>query len=582
MSKSWTQLGWNEQVLGPLPEEWDVGPLDKVLTSIDAGRSPDLPDRPAQAGEWGVLKVSAIRSSGLQETENKAVIRPSLIDPSVEVKNGDLLVSRANTPVLVGLACYVREPRSGLMLSDKTLRLNIDSKLALPKFVSYLLQAPFSRRQIEVNGTGSSGSMKNISQDEIRSLVLPLPGIQEQYRLTEILDTADKVIRATEQLIAKLEHTKQGLLHDLLTLGIDEDHRFRDADLHPEKFKLTSPGRIPATWDVVSVGNIGDVLLGRQRSPQQQKGRFLLPYLRVANVFDGFIDYSDVLRMNFTPREQEIYGLRSGDLLLNEGQSLELVGRCAIYEDRPDLHCFQNTLVRYRCSESIIPAFAYLTFKYWLALGRFMRVAKKTTSMAHLGASRFAAMPIVVPSLTEQQNIVAAFDSFEHRIATERDQLAKQKLVKQGVMDDSADRAGAGRSLSVSAGPEYSRVELPLVQQLKGLGWSHVEGSKSDPGMTGRGSFREVFLEGRLRDCAEADQPRSRLASPGWMRGGFRRRLERCCGRRRSGWLRSIRSLPSGCCWARRWTGLRGGITGGIGLFSSLTGSIRSGTTSWW
>jgi type I restriction enzyme R subunit len=51
----------------------------------------------------------------------------------------------------------------------------------------------------------------------------------------------------------------------------------------------------------------------------------------------------------------------------------------------------------------------------------------------------------------------------------------------------------------VSDGQEYSRVELALVAQLKGLGWSHLEGSKSDPGATGRGSFREVFLEGRLR-----------------------------------------------------------------------------------
>ena len=53
----------------------------------------------------------------------------------------------------------------------------------------------------------------------------------------------------------------------------------------------------------------------------------------------------------------------------------------------------------------------------------------------------------------------------------------------------------------MSTGPEYERVELPLVEQLKGLDWSHIEGSKSDPGVTGRGSFREVFLEERLRDA---------------------------------------------------------------------------------
>ena len=47
----------------------------------------------------------------------------------------------------------------------------------------------------------------------------------------------------------------------------------------------------------------------------------------------------------------------------------------------------------------------------------------------------------------------------------------------------------------MSGGPEYLRVELPLVRQLTGLGWSHIEGSKSDPGVMGRGSFRETFLE---------------------------------------------------------------------------------------
>lgn len=53
----------------------------------------------------------------------------------------------------------------------------------------------------------------------------------------------------------------------------------------------------------------------------------------------------------------------------------------------------------------------------------------------------------------------------------------------------------------MNGGPEYSRVELPLVEQLKGLGWSSIEGSKSDPEVTGRGSFRAVFLEGRLRSA---------------------------------------------------------------------------------
>jgi type I restriction enzyme S subunit len=72
------------------------------------------------------------------------------------------------------------------------------------------------------------------------------------------------------------------------------------------------------------------------------------PYLRVANVFENRIDISDVLEMNFTPEEFEVYALEYGDILLNEGQSLELVGRPAMFKNEIEGACFQNTLVRFR------------------------------------------------------------------------------------------------------------------------------------------------------------------------------------------------------------------------------------------
>ena len=103
------------------------------------------------------------------------------------------------------------------MLSDKTLRLNIDSRLAIPRFIGYLLQASSSRRQIEMSGTGSSGSMKNISQDEIRSLVLPLPRMQEQYRILATVENASLRVDALRRELSKLRLLKQGMMDDLLT-----------------------------------------------------------------------------------------------------------------------------------------------------------------------------------------------------------------------------------------------------------------------------------------------------------------------------------------------------------------------------
>jgi type I restriction enzyme S subunit len=228
------------------------------------------------------------------------------------------------------------------------------------------------------------------------------------------------------------------LLHDLLTRGLNEQGRLRDPQRHPEQFKDSPLGRIPRDWDIVPVDSAGEVRLGRQRSPQHQSGRYTTPYLRVANVFDCWIDYSDVLSMDFTPAEREIYALRPGDILLNEGQSLELVGRSSLYEGNPNFPglCFQNTLVRFRCYEGNHPEFCQLVFKHWLDTGRFTLIARQTTSVAHLGADRFATMPFPRPRPDEQERITTGIRAYDERMSVEDACLAKLKLQKRGLMHD--------------------------------------------------------------------------------------------------------------------------------------------------
>src|SRR5436305_542702 len=131
-------------------------------------------------------------------------------------------------------------------------------------------------------------------------------------------------------------------------------------------------------WEIVPVRELGEIRLGRQRSPFHLSGRHTTPYLRVANVFDGWIDYSDVLGMDFTPTERQTYYLRSGDVLLNEGQDIDLIGRCALFDGEPGVYCFQNSLIRLRCNESVLPAYCRAVFKFWLDTGRFAQVGRQT------------------------------------------------------------------------------------------------------------------------------------------------------------------------------------------------------------
>ncbi len=107
--------------------------------------------------------------------------------------------------------------------------------------------------------------------------------------------------------------------------------------------------------------------------------------------------------MNLTPEAQEIYRLRPGDILLNEGQSEELVGRPALYQGDPPSVCFQNTLVRFRSGPDVDPEFALLVFRFYFRSGAFRAIAKMSTNIAHLGAQRFADLPFPLGSPSSER-----------------------------------------------------------------------------------------------------------------------------------------------------------------------------------
>jgi len=168
----------------------------------------------------------------------------------------------------------------------------------------------------------------------------------------------------------------------------------------------TNLPELPEGWIYASVEALGFVQLGRQRSPKHHQGANMRPYLRVANIFEDRIDLSDVKEMNFTPEEFETFQLMPNDILLNEGQSLELVGRPAIYRGELPGACFTNTLVRFRPCPSLDVKFALSAFRAFMHSGRFQKIANWTTNIAHLGADRFAKMAFPLPPLAEQKRIV--------------------------------------------------------------------------------------------------------------------------------------------------------------------------------
>ena len=172
---------------------------------------------------------------------------------------------------------------------------------------------------------------------------------------------------------------------------------------------------LPPAWARTTIGDVAEVQLGRQRSPQHHAGEQMRPYLRSANVTWQGIDINNVNQMNFDDADFAKYKLDPGDLLLNEASgSPNEVGKPAIWKGEIEDCCFQNTLLRLR------PSVINRSYLYWYCyrsalMGQF-GTAGRGVNIRHLGKRGLAQFPIPVAPLAEQERIVAAIKEHFSRL----------------------------------------------------------------------------------------------------------------------------------------------------------------------
>jgi type I restriction enzyme S subunit len=207
---------FKDSPLGRIPEEWQVKRLGSVLEEITQGWSPDCESEPADTGEWGVLKTTAVVWQGYQERENKALPATRQPRPSLEIKSGNLLMTRAGPNSRVGVVAYVYCTRSKLMLSDKIYRLapmtNVDGR-----FLCYSLSGFRSQRYLSNLKSGMAESQTNISQDIVKALLTVCPDEEEQAHIADHIDHLCDELKKECVALAKLRSLKTALMQDLLT-----------------------------------------------------------------------------------------------------------------------------------------------------------------------------------------------------------------------------------------------------------------------------------------------------------------------------------------------------------------------------
>lgn len=186
--------------LPPVPETWTWIELDRCLTRIEAGKNFKCAERPPSSGEVGVVKVSSVTWGVFDEDESKTCMQPNLIDKKLFINDGDFLFSRANTLPLVGACVIAERVQRRLMLSDKILRFHFTD--IPPRWILHCLKSPHGRKEIERLATGNQESMRNITQENIRRIRIPLPPLEEVSRVNREIDRQLSIIDALDTTIA--------------------------------------------------------------------------------------------------------------------------------------------------------------------------------------------------------------------------------------------------------------------------------------------------------------------------------------------------------------------------------------------
>ncbi len=177
-------------------------PLGELVVSIGQGWSPKCEDGAVDSG-WAVIKTTAIQPLSFDGSHNKKL--PGNLKPRehLELKSGDLLVTRAGPRSRVGITCLVRQARSRLILCDKAYRVRCDESRINPAFLELVLNAPGFVNEIDRLKTGINDSGLNLTQDRFFTLSIPLPSLAEQAQIIEALALQNHAIADQERAVAK-------------------------------------------------------------------------------------------------------------------------------------------------------------------------------------------------------------------------------------------------------------------------------------------------------------------------------------------------------------------------------------------
>ena len=403
--------GYKQTEVGVIPEEWETRPCSEVSERIMVG----IVIRPTQY--YVTNGVPAFRSANIREEgindldlvfiseESNAVLAKS------QTRTGDVLTVRTGYP---GTSAVVHRRHEGCNCID--ILITRPSKKLDPEWLAIWINSPFGKEQVLRNQGGLA--QKHFNVGDMRNLVVAVPPLPEQRAIAETLSDVDGLLGGLERLIAKKRDLKQAAMQQLLT------GQTRLPGFHVE-------------WEVKTLGSVlTKGRLGGNYANQDAAAE--LPLMKMGNLARGYFDLSKVQFITPGVTPETAHRLVFGDVLLNTRNTLDLVGKVAIWRDELPVAYYNSNLMRLEFDPELICSNQYANYALNTdsAVSGLRGLATGTTSVAAIYTRDLMKLQIIVPPLPEQTAIASVLTEMDGELAVLEQRREKTRAIKQAMMQE--------------------------------------------------------------------------------------------------------------------------------------------------
>jgi type I restriction enzyme S subunit len=307
-------------------------------------------------------------------------------------------------------------------------------------YLHHLLHAKHFRAALQRKASGTSGR-KRVTADGFLRLEVPVPALDEQEQLVAAYDAT---LASAAEMEAKAEAIERsGWEAFEAALGLTPPPPLPDRPVFVARFKdverwshegilrgLANPSESTKGVVVIPLGHMAKVSYGLQKCPANRPGVHARPYLRVANVQRGVLDLREIKYIDVPDKDMPKLRLETGDVLLCEGNSPDLVGRGAIWGGEIEDCVHQNHVLRVRVDRKrLLPEFVLAVINSAHGQAYFRSKAKRTTNLASINSKEVANLPVPDLPLAQQKELLEALNHQQQAARSKRAEAAISRQV---------------------------------------------------------------------------------------------------------------------------------------------------------